>query len=128
MQIVSKVLDSGCTPEEACRDAPELLAQVREQLRRIRSLDSQIDELFPDSDSELLDDGPPDPPAAELPHVPGHEVLSILGHGGMGVVYAARHLRLTRTVAVKMILGGALADSASLKRLLREAEAVAALH
>jgi tetratricopeptide (TPR) repeat protein len=128
MQLVSKVLDSGCTPEEACRDTPELLSEVREQLRRIRSIDSQIEELFPDSDSALLDEELPDPSAAALPHVPGHEVTSILGHGGMGVVYAARHLRLNRIVAVKMILGGVLADSASLKRLLREAEAVAALH
>ena len=59
--------------------------------------------------------------------MPGHEVLSVLGHGGMGVVYEARHLRLNRTVAVKMLLGGAHTDAAGSKRLLREAEAVAAL-
>src|SRR5688572_30447808 len=127
MQLVSKVLDSGCTPEEACRDAPELLGEVREQLRRIRSIDMQVDGLFPDSDSALLDEERHAHPPEVLPHVPGHEVLSVLGHGGMGVVYEARHLRLNRIVAVKMLLLGAHTDPVGLKRLLREAEAVAAL-
>src|SRR5262245_43690435 len=127
MQLVSRVLDSGCTPEEACRDTPELLAEVRDQLRRIRSIDGELDGLFPTGSALLHEAGPSDS-VEELPHVPGHEVLSVLGHGGMGVVYRARHLRLNRTVAVKMLLGGAHTDRVGLKRLLREAEAVAALH
>lgn len=127
MQLVSKILDSGCTPEEACRETPDLLAEVREQLSRVRSIDAQIDGLFPESQTggeELTNrSGSTD----DLPHVPGHEVLSTLGHGGMGVVYRARHMRLHRIVAVKMLLAGSHADQAGLKRLLREAEAVAAL-
>lgn len=31
MQLVSRVLDSGCTPEDACCDSPSLLAEVRER-------------------------------------------------------------------------------------------------
>src|SRR5581483_8026120 len=42
----------------------------------------------------------------ELPAVPGYEVLDVLGKGGMGVVYRARHLELRRLVALKMILHG----------------------
>ena len=45
----------------------------------------------------------------------------------MGVVYRARHLRLNRPVALKMILAGAYAAPEELERFLREAEAVAAL-
>jgi WD40 repeat protein len=67
------------------------------------------------------------PPAAEprLPAVPGYEVLGVLGRGGMGVVYQARHARLGRLVALKMIAGTAEPDAEYLARFRIEAEAVA---
>jgi WD40 repeat protein/serine/threonine protein kinase len=65
---------------------------------------------------------------AELPQVAGYELEQELGRGGMGVVYRARHLRLNRTVALKMILSGAHAGEREIARFLQEAEAVAQLH
>jgi tetratricopeptide (TPR) repeat protein len=65
-------------------------------------------------------------PVAEV-HVPGYEVLGLLGRGGMGVVYRARHLGLNRVVALKMVLAGGHAEDAALRRFQAEAVAVARL-
>ncbi len=59
--------------------------------------------------------------------VPGFEIESVLGRGGMGVVYKARHLTLKRTVALKMVLAGGHAGPRELARFRIEAEAVARL-
>jgi serine/threonine-protein kinase len=127
LDLVVTVLETGCTPEDACRDSPHLLAEVRAHLRRVRSIDGHVDALFPGTESEALEAAATLRGVEALPHVPGHDVLSLLGHGGMGVVYAARHRKLDRTVAVKMLLGGVHTDPVGLKRLVREAESVAAL-
>src|SRR5947209_2265031 len=71
-------------------------------------------------------------PAVEIPSVPlsrigDHELLSEVGRGGMGVVFEARHVRLQRTVALKMILGGLLARPEDLHRFETEAAASAQL-
>jgi tetratricopeptide (TPR) repeat protein len=63
----------------------------------------------------------------ELPQVPGHEVEAVLGRGGMGVVCKARHVRLNRPVAVKMLLAGAYAGPDELARFRREAQTLAEL-
>src|SRR5262245_40197477 len=63
----------------------------------------------------------------DWPNIPGYEILEVLGHGGMGLVFKARHRELKRLVALKMILAGEHADAQELARFRREAEAVAQL-
>ena len=59
--------------------------------------------------------------------IPGYEIQSVLGHGGMGVVYRARQLNLNRVVALKTILVNQAANPTMLARFEQEAQTVAKL-
>jgi serine/threonine protein kinase len=57
-----------------------------------------------------------------------YEVLSLLGHGGMGEVYRARDTRLGREVALKILPAEVSNDPVRRRRFELEARAVAALN
>ena len=66
-------------------------------------------------------------PPRRLKHIGGYQITRILGKGGMGIVYRARHLTLKRDVAIKMMLAGENATADQAQRFLTEARAVAHL-
>jgi serine/threonine protein kinase/Tol biopolymer transport system component len=72
-------------------------------------------------------------PAAARSLAPGtrigpYEIVSLLGAGGMGVVYKARDTRLPRTVAIKLLPPAFSEHPDRLRRFEQEARAAAALN
>ena len=57
----------------------------------------------------------------------GYEVESVVGAGGIGILYRARQLRLDRPVALKLVEPDVASDPVVRERLRREARTVATL-
>jgi serine/threonine protein kinase len=75
--------------------------------------------------------GPPGatPPAdaEQLPAVSGYEILGVIGSGGQGVVYQARHIGLDRIVALKILRDSQESGPEQGARFRREARVIARL-
>src|SRR5262245_22966489 len=120
------MMESHGTPEDVCGECPELLPEVRKRWEQLQFVEARMDAIFP-STEVLAQNCQQARLATDPPRIPGYEVQAPLGRGGMGVVYKARHLKLNRTVAIKMMLAGAYADRQQLTRFMREAVTVAGL-
>src|SRR4051794_15601666 len=70
---------------------------------------------------------PPPEPSTLTPLFPQLDILELLGRGGMGAVYKARHLGLDRLVALKILPREIGRDPAFAERFAREARALARL-
>ena len=126
-QLLDELLESHGTPESVCSSCPDLLPRVRERWQQICYAQAELDAMFPPLAEQETVPASSRPAEIPLPLVPGYEVQSVLGVGGMGVVFRARHLGLNRVVALKMALAGAYAGVPERARFQREAEAVAVL-
>src|SRR6516162_7665035 len=107
------------TPEELCPDDARLQALLRERLARRQRLQAALG--LPTRHEQVAR-------PASLPLIDGYEIGELLGRGGMGLVFKARHKALKRHVALKIVLSGAHAGAEERARFRTEAEAVARLH
>ena len=70
LELLEELLESGKTPEEVCRDFPELLPEVRQRWRQFQLIDGQVRSLLPglatrpDAGATAPPGGAPTPPAA----------------------------------------------------------------
>src|SRR5262245_35049556 len=111
------------TLESLCDDSPEALPEVRHSIQRLSELDRVLDlgeETQPIESAEGLRQ-------AALRAIPGDEILVELGHGGMGTVYLAEHRLLQRRVAIKVLRPDRSPSDSRLRRVVREAQALARL-
>jgi serine/threonine protein kinase len=71
---------------------------------------------------------PPTPKAAPKNRLGEYQLLAKLGSGGMGTVYKARHTKLEKLVALKVLAKGSLVDAEAVARFEREMKAVGQLN
>jgi hypothetical protein len=121
-------------PEQLCSDRPELLPSLQAQIDAVLRMEQflQSDKGVSAETMTRDETRPPsastDPSLAAAPRVfAGYHIERLLGRGGMGIVYQARHPQLGLTVALKMMLGET-EPGESAERFLREARAVARLN
>lgn len=123
------------SPETLCRDCPELVAELRQHLRAMASMDAVLGAGRESSDAvagqtQAFAEPLPAPDYARLsdrPVIPQYEILEELGRGGMGIVFKARQIALGRTVALKTILPHRAFREESRRRFMQEAKAMALL-
>src|SRR5262249_15457862 len=104
-RLLDEILELGKTPEEVCRDCPELLPEVRQRWQQIQLVDAQLRKLFPglgtgpDAGTTAPPGGVPAPPAA----FGRYQVRGTLGAGGFGTVYLGHDTQLDPPVALKVL-------------------------
>ena len=100
--------------------------RMREDLnfQRAESSDAEYESQTLASVLRLL--GPSDDPHM-LGRIGSYEIVSVIGRGGMGVVFKAFDGALNRFVAIKMLLPHLAASGAARKRFAREGRAAAAV-
>src|SRR5262245_15428893 len=110
--LLLRLGETNATPEEVCRDCPELLDEVRARSRRLRAFGAGLDSLL--TAQRRADE--------DAPRFPGYAIEAVLGAGGMGTVHRARDLSSGRLVALKVIHPHLRALPGYVERLRREAE------
>jgi tetratricopeptide (TPR) repeat protein/tRNA A-37 threonylcarbamoyl transferase component Bud32 len=133
-----RALDAGGKPdpETILRNHPDLGPELNEFFAEHDHMDQWAEPLRKSAQADSSEPTGPAPagagmgPLSEQPagqSFGDYEILEELARGGMGVVYRARHRKLDRIVALKMLRSGKDTAPADLQRFHNEAEAIASL-
>lgn len=113
-------LGDPVTPEEVCKDHPELLPELQRRILKLEAMDEWLKP--PESHTVVgtytsVDDCGAGKKYPEGPRwrIGRYEVLRKISSGGMGVVYLCRQRNPNRWVAVKMIKPGHLSEAATVR-------------
>ncbi len=123
--LFERALDQPAAARDAFLNAASESRSVVAEVRKLLSGDAQAGSFLQDAAATDFSAVPMSP--GEL--VGGHfRIVSLLGRGGMGVVYRADDLVLSRPVALKFLPGGRSETPQAMERMKREARAAAGLN
>jgi predicted ATPase/serine/threonine protein kinase len=120
-------LDDACGADGEVRREVEALLAAHERAGDFLEPPAMLETEIGSRGSEWAAAQPPEELSVGAVVESKYRIDDVLGSGGMGAVYRARHLQLERPVALKVIRGDLLGDRSVAERFRREAVAVARL-
>jgi serine/threonine protein kinase len=112
--------------EEACGADAELRREVESLLRFDKRGDRFIEQPALEAAARMIAQEKPESLLGQ--QVGSYQIQSLLGAGGMGVVYKGRDVRLNRSVVIKVLPANKVSDPERKRRFVQEAKAASALN
>lgn len=128
LELLEQLLDSQKSPEEVCRDCPELLPEVLYRWHEFQRIDGQVRSLLPGLGTLPSPSAAPTEKLVEPPAAFGrYRVQHPIGSGGFGTVYLGHDTQLDRLVAIKVLRSDRGTGHRNNDEALREARRLAQL-
>jgi tetratricopeptide (TPR) repeat protein len=129
LRLLEEMLELGKTPEQVCRDCPDLLPEVQQRWRQFEVIDAQVGTLLPGlgSSPDARITAPPPSVSVRPASFGRYEVRGTLGAGGFGAVYLGHDTQLNRPVAIKVLRAEVNPMQAESEPALQEARRLAQL-
>jgi serine/threonine protein kinase len=112
--------------EKACGGDEELRREVESLIKFDKRGDRFIEQPALEAAARMITQEKPESLLGQ--QLGSYQVQSLLGAGGMGVVYKGRDTRLNRSVAIKVLPRDKMSDPERKRRFVQEAKAASALN
>ena len=114
------------SPEEYVDRHPEIGQRIIDLIRTLKFVDGLKSESLDSRSVFVRKSSHQD--SGSTPEIEDFEIIRMAGQGGMGVVYEAEQLSLSRRVALKVLPENHFHDRSAVDRFRLEAKAAAGLH
>src|SRR5215510_10347758 len=112
--------------EQACAGDEKLRQEVESLLKFDKRGDRFIEQPALEAAARMIAQEKPESLLGQ--QVGSYQIQSLLGAGGMGVVYKGQDVRLKRSVAIKVLPRDKVSDPERKRRFVQEAKAASALN